>query len=321
MEIEKHNTTRDPKDTENNIASLPKENNTFQDTSRAHGSRTLQEDMANAVKRQDRSISQMIIADKKRRRESGYNNKKVHIKENSSGNILKLFLVIVVIALVVFGVKLIGQQGSGAKEPPRREISTAIIPINEQIVLNVESFTNDKAFTIAIISSLLEEKTENSDILHFRLVKEKEVTNIETGKVEKVEATLPVNEFFELWENDTPKSLVRAFGKEDYFFGYYNKETEMTPFLLFELKDFDQTFAGMLEWENVMCENIQNLFTSKSKCPECTFKNAQLLDTDIRVLEIESGKPALMYGFIKNKKMLIITESTAVFKEIKSLFD
>lgn len=319
MGIENHNTIKDPKGT---ASSLPSDSNTLKDTSRAHGSRTLQEDMSNAVKRQDRSLAQIIIADKKRRREEEYNNKKVHIKENSSGGILKLFLVAIIITtLVISGIKLLGRQNDDKKDSSREQISTAIIPINKQNILNTKDFTSNKAFNMAIASSLLEKKTVDNDILHLRLIKEVEITDKETNKIEEIEVTLPVSEFFELWENNTPKSLVRSFEKEEYLFGYYNNETEMIPFLLFELKDFDQTFAGMLEWENVLCQNVQNIFTPKNECPEYKFKNAQLLDVDIRVLEIEPGKPAILYGFLNNDKVLIITQSTTVFKEIKSLFD
>ena len=103
-------------------------------------------------------------------------------------------------------------------------------------------------------------------------------------------------------------------------FGFYDTGKEMSPFLLLELKSFDQAFAGVLGWENVLCKNMQNIFQTK-ECPQYKFKNAQLLDADIRVLEIESGKPAILYGFLNNDNVLIITQSTAVFKEIKSLFD
>ena len=319
MEIENHNTTKDPRDTPYPLSS---DNNTLKDTKRAHSSRTLQEDMANAVKRQDRSLAQIIIADKKRRREAEYNNKKVRVKKDSSGDILKLFLLaIIIIALVFFGIKILGQQKNNEEDSSREQISTSIIPINKQVLLNVKDFTNNTAFTTAIISSLSEKKTANKDILHLLLIKEVEITNEETKKTKKVEVTLPVSEFFEIWENNTPKSLIRSFKKEDYFFGYYNNQTKMTPLLLFELKDFDQTFAGMLKWENVLCKDIQNIFTPKNKCPENKFKNAQLLNTDIRVLEIEPGKPVILYGFLNNDNMLIITQSTTVFKEIKSLFE
>ena len=77
----------------------------------------------------------------------------------------------------------------------------------------------------------------------------------------------------------------------------------------------------MLEWENVLCKNMQNIFQTEEKCPQYKFKNAQLLDMDIRVLEDKLGKPVILYGFLDNENLLIITQSTAVFKELKSLLD
>ena len=55
---------------DNKTSNLSTENETPQSTSSAQSFRTLQSDMASAVKTQDHSLAQMIIADKKRKRES-----------------------------------------------------------------------------------------------------------------------------------------------------------------------------------------------------------------------------------------------------------
>ena len=307
---------------DNKTSGSSTENETPQGTFGAQSFRTLQSDMASAVKTQDHSLAQMIIADKKRKRESGYRDKKISIEDKHSNNVYKiLFGFIIVVVIASLGVKLVWQEKESSEEPPRKQISTAIIPINEQIVLNIKTFTDSgETFITTVNSVLVKNKTESGDIVHLHLTKEIEITNTETNKIKKTDITLPVEEFFELWENSAPESLIRSFEKEDYMFGFYDTGKEMSPFLLLELKSFDQAFAGVLGWENVLCKNMQNIFQTK-ECPQYKFKNAQLLDTDIRVLEIESGKPAILYGFLNDDSMLIITQSTGVFKEIKSLLD
>ena len=277
--------------------------------------------MANAVKTQDHSLAQMIIADKKRKRESGYYDKKISIEDKHSNNIYKIFFGFIIIVIIAsLGIKLVGQEKESVEKPPREQITTAIIPINKQIVLDTESII-ESSFETSVNNALVRNKTESGDIIHLHLTKEIEVTNIETNKIKKTEITLPVEEFFELWENRAPESLIRSFEKENYMFGFFNIEGKTEPFLLFELKSFDQAFAGTLAWENLLCKNMQNIFQTKNDCPQYKFKNAQLLSIDIRVLESEPGKPAILYGFLNNDNMLIITQNTAVFKEIKSLFD
>ena len=321
MEIKNNKITKGLGD--NKTSNLSAKNKTSQSTSDPQNFRTLQRDMTNAVKTQDRSLAQMIIADKKRKREGGYYDKKISIENKHSNNIYKIlfgFIIIVVIAL--FGIRSVWQEKEEGKELPREQISTAIISIDEQILLNTKTFTGGgQTFITAMNNALTKNKTEDGGILHLLFVKEIEVADEKTNKIKKIEVTLPVNEFFELWENNAPESLIRSFEKENYMFGFFNIGGKTEPFLLFKSKNFDQTYAGILEWENNLCKNAQNIFLTKKECPQYKFKNAQLLDTDIRVLEVESGKPAILYGFLDNENMLIITQSTAVFKEIKSLFD
>jgi len=98
----------------NTIKKARDDNSSSENTSSANGAqnfRTLQSDMVDAVKRQDRSLAQMIIAHKKRSRESGYGDKKVLIENNNSKRFLKLFLgvgvILLIITIVTFGIKSI----------------------------------------------------------------------------------------------------------------------------------------------------------------------------------------------------------------------
>lgn len=313
----------------NNNTTKKTGNDSFQKSTQSRSNsqnfRTLQGDMINAVKTQDRSLAQMIIADKKRKRESGYSDKKVRIENNHSKNILKLFLgvgvILLIVTVIVFGIKTVWQEKERAENPPREQVSAAIIPVNRQIVLNSKTFTDNETFITTTDNALAKNKIKDREILHLLFVKKIEITDQETNEVKKTEITLPVNEFFELWENSAPESLIRSFEKENYMFGFYNTGEKIEPFLLFKSKNFDQTYAGILEWENNLCKNAQNIFLTENECPQYKFKNAQLLGMDIRVLEDESKKPVILHGFLDNENMFIITESIAVFKEIRSLFD
>ena len=320
MEIKNNPTTKKSAD---NISSSA-ENKLSPDISGTQNFRSLQSDMVDAVKTQDRSLAQMIIADKKRKRESEYSDKKILIDNKHSKKFWKLFLgvgiILLIVIIVTFGIKSVWQEKEKEEKPPRVQTTTAIILINKQIVLNIKTIT-ENTFETSINKALAENKTESGDIIHLHFTKEIEVVDTEINKIKKTDITLPIKEFFELWNNDASDSLVRSFEKENYMFGFFNTAGKTEPFLLFKSKNFDQTYAGMLEWENVLCKNMQNIFQTENDCPQYKFKNAQLLGTDIRVLESESGKPAILYGFLNNDNMLIITQSMAVFKEISSLFD
>ena len=283
--------------------------------------RTLQDDMVNAVKKQGTSVSRMIISDKKRKRENGYLDQKIPIerkRSNMNRNLLLGFgIIVVIVAAVLVGIGSMWKDVGGLFGT---EITNSIIPVNKQVVLNVDKKT-ELPFDDLTESALVENNILSSELLHLRFIKETEVVDKETGNVKKMKSTLPVDEFFKLWKNNTPEVLVRSFKKEDYMFGFYNDETKTSPFLLFELKSFDQAFAGMLKWEKTMCEDLQIVFQDKEGCAQSKFKNNQLLDIDIRIIEAKQGVPAMLYGFLNNESVLIITKNKSTFEKILSLFN
>lgn len=118
--------------------------------------------------------------------------------------------------------------------------------------------------------------------------------------------------FLSLLETHAPGNLVRSF-KPTFMLGSLGGKR----FMIFDLASFENAFAGMLEWEKDLSQDVGPLFSTsiflKNNAPTSVFEDVVSKNKDVRVLyaPIEPGSatttPVLLYTFFDNK-MLIITE-------------
>src|SRR3989344_5506021 len=87
--------------------------------------------------------------------------------------------------------------------------------------------------------------------------------------------------------------------------GYVNQ----SPYLLLKIKDETAAHGGLLIWESTMYQDLTSLL---SLAPEATdtFLDANISNTDVRVLKNINGSERLLYG-IKNGTIIITTNSAS----------
>ncbi len=90
-------------------------------------------------------------------------------------------------------------------------------------------------------------------------------------------------------------------------------------FFLFQTKDYNQSYAGMLNWEKTLFDDFFVLFNidisgDHNSLFEKQWKDIILNNKDARVLYDIDGKSVLYYMFI-NKNTFIITDSEDTIKE------
>src|SRR3989344_5806723 len=87
--------------------------------------------------------------------------------------------------------------------------------------------------------------------------------------------------------------------------GYVNQ----SPYLLLKIKDETAAHGGLLIWESTMYQDLTPLL---SLAPEATdtFLDANISNTDVRVLKNINGSERLLYG-IKNGTIIITTNSAS----------
>ncbi|MBX4210955.1 hypothetical protein KW783_03225 [Candidatus Parcubacteria bacterium] len=106
-----------------------------------------------------------------------------------------------------------------------------------------------------------------------------------------------------------PSYLVRALSDE-YTIGVRIGDTN-SMFLILSTDSFDNSFAGMLEWEKNMSRDLA--FMSQKTLPEnLGFKDIVIRNKDVRVLYDSIGAPFLLYSFIDKKTIVIATDDATL---------
>jgi hypothetical protein len=137
--------------------------------------------------------------------------------------------------------------------------------------------------------------------------------------------------FFELLASSAPPWLVRALAPE-FMYGTHALGTPHA-FLLFKTAAYESAFAGLLEWENTMLDDIgpllllnppqeasvptprpvngaaaeatSTLALKEAESPGGLFRDAIMLNKDIRVARDAAGVPILFYSFLDRGTILI----------------
>lgn len=82
--------------------------------------------------------------------------------------------------------------------------------------------------------------------------------------------------------------------------------TKDWPILIFKIKSYDSSFAGMIKWEGAISEDLSDLFNLENIDYGKSFEDKEIQNKDTRVLKGKNGNLVLIYSFI-NQKYLIIT--------------
>ncbi len=98
---------------------------------------------------------------------------------------------------------------------------------------------------------------------------------------------------------------------EEVNFGLYSG----TPFMVMKTTNFDAVFGGLLSSEPTLPEDLDLFISSSTEALASKFTDELIQNHDIRVLKNESGRDALVYGFV-NSSNIIITSNRETFSEV-----
>lgn len=224
-------------------------------------------------------------------------------------------------------------------------ISVALIAAGASSVvffyfLNTQNTTPKELGISALVFSESEKEFEIIDLVGDDLIKslytEKENTSISLNTIQHLYITketllgkhlLDTKDFFEELQMQIPKPLLRSF-ESKFMLGIHAFDGNQ-PFFILKTKSFDNTFAGMLNWEETMSSDLTPLFgpfINKSLIAleegraiptigTAVFTDTIIKSRDARVLLNAQGKIALLYSFI-DKETVILTTNEHTFNEI-----
>ena len=119
------------------------------------------------------------------------------------------------------------------------------------------------------------------------------------------------------------ESLIRSL-HEDYEYGIYSL-TSLTGYLTLHSRSYRNTFAGMLEWETNMAQDlvpIVNPWYARTNLNELwgtTFEDERIGSIDARILRDKSGKIILAYAFFEEETLVIAGNDQTLLALIDSL--
>jgi hypothetical protein len=273
--------------------------------------RTYSSDMADVVRENEISVIKIAVAEQKRHEQEDL------YRKAQGTNISKFFLLIGAIALIGGGI-------AGAYFLLKKKDAT-IAPIEVKKDKVIESFISYEAESY-IDTTNATNSLDITNILKGELEKAGSPGSIKalflTTSVSGSPQLLSIQKLISLLKITAPGSLSRSF-QDRYLVGTYTSSTGTgSPhlFLMFEANDYNVAYAGMLEWEKTMLDDLFGLFRvdvsgDRSELFERPFKDIIISNRDARILYDTSGTEVLYYIFL-DKNKIIITDSQEAIKEI-----
>jgi hypothetical protein len=125
------------------------------------------------------------------------------------------------------------------------------------------------------------------------------------------EATVAVPITTVFLDTEIPDGLLRSFSNE-YMIGVFTESTK-SPFIILKSTSFPITFAGMLEWEKEMVDDllplIQVAHNDETGLGTTTrsFQDSVIVNIDVRVARNSAGNIILAYAFPNKETVAIAT--------------
>jgi len=270
---------------------------------------TYMSDMAEVVRQNEMSVIKIAVEEQKRRETTDYYQK---IEKQSKGKIFWIIGGLIILAGAIALTYFTLQKKKEINTPP------VIIKTPETLIsFDMEEsidFTNiiNKIDVINIFEKELATREASESIKAIFLKKQ---TN-------EIQNTLLLESFISSLKTNIPSSLLRSFSP-DYMIGTYTPVSlydKSHLFLILKINDYNQAYAGMLEWEKTMLTDLFSLFNIKideknKDLFEKSFKDIIIKNKDARILYTSDGTDILFYLF-PDKNTLIISDNQEAVKEI-----
>lgn len=157
--------------------------------------------------------------------------------------------------------------------------------------------------------------TENRETLHTLFSEQLSVPGMQSVQVyptvQEGESLRPATskEFFTALGTHIPRALLNSLDNAFMVGGI--KTTAPEPYLIIRSYNFDELFAGLLNWEKTMIEDLSPLFGTLS-ATSASFTDAVQNNKSTRILYDTNGKEVLLYSFISQDMVIITTSGEAL---------
>lgn len=258
--------------------------------------RTFQGDVADALKTQNESVVSI------QRKEQAKRSLEPEIEQDIRSDRKKLLLLILGI-LVLTGLGGVGGWYSYHEflrktGPPPMEILPNRL-VSSTLEVDIDATLTTRESLLGLISAERQDEIPLNEIKHLVL---------RTGTTTP-QALLTTSEFFNILDTRIPGTLLRSFDKI-FMLGTIGG-TPKQNFLLIQLSSFESAFAGMLNWETSILNDLNTLLDlpQADLAQNYVWTDLVTRNKDARALLNDAGEVQVLYSFFDNS-LLIITDST-----------
>lgn len=270
--------------------------------------RTYATDIGEMMKREKGSVIKIALAEQKRRDEF-----KKKMDPTATKNIV---VMLAGIALIVGGIMVFVYSIMNRSKP---------VPVTNYASSLPSFFFTENQIQIDMTEL---NRTELVDTIHAQmsnttLVPETFNNLFVSYKTVAGQAPVPSNVFFQKLGIVIPDGLFQNL-YPSFMLGIYNETTGNDLFMVFKVKEFNETFLAMREWEPRMLTELVRLYDIDTSgygkaIFNKEFTTVTMFNKEARVLKDDSGKVVLSYIFLDPKTVMITTETPGLEEVIKRM--
>lgn len=280
--------------------------------------RTYRDDIASAIQASHLSSINIAMAEDERMHSKIQTSGKIEAEEiKSSYSKNRIFLLISIILIVVGILVVLVTYFIDAKPETVTQNTTLSFFITAEYKdeLDTNKIVKER-FTYALASKINDIQIPVNNLYS---------SYITTG-TSTTKRLVTTQEFITLANLRVPNILLRTL-VPDFMVGMYSFGQDL-PFVIFKTSSFENTYAGMIEWEKNLEKDFSVLFRlnnsgggslADSLTPTTArkFEDGVINNKDVRLIRDADGKIIFVYAII-DKNIIVITVNDKAFKEINN---
>ncbi len=271
---------------------------------------TYKSDVAEFIKSEGKTMADIAIAEAQKR---SYEIKDEETVNRNWEKIIKVFIIILILGIVTAGVVWFVIKNINKGEP-----APVISETEERPGMFISQIKEKNVSLSDLSAENIYEKINNtlSENSPFQVVYFTEKTG---GALE--ETFISATDFFEKVNIYPPGDILRSLDKEFALGAVAGK----VRFLVLKNHYYSGTFAGVLEWEKSIYDDLKNLLqlpkmqasnlsatTSSKEIRKAEFVDSVISNRDVRILKDGAGNIILIYVFTDNNTLVITSSETTM---------
>jgi hypothetical protein len=271
--------------------------------------RTYATDIAEMMRKEKGSIIKIALAEQTRREK--FQKKK---DPTSTKNVIVVMLgfILIVGGIMVFIYAIINQNKPVSVVNTNNGILPSLFFTENQVQIDMSNLNKSELFNaiqLQVENKTLVLKTINNLFISY---------NTTSGQTQ-----VPSTVFVQKLNLNVPDNLFQNLYSQ-FMLGIYAKEPKNNLFVVFKIKDFNDSFIAMRDWEGTMLSDLVRLFRIDTSSAgknifNKNFETVTLGNKEARVIKDSEGNVMLAYIFLNSKTIMITSDTDSVEEVVKRL--